>query len=52
MLMNQIYRPRHTEGLIKTMGYADRLISEVPMYSMGCTISEEAVEMAYDAMKM
>lgn len=52
LLMNQIYRPRHTEGLIKTMGYADRLISEVPMYSMGCTISEEAVVMAYNAMKI
>lgn len=50
LLMNQIYRPRTTEGLIMTMDYADKLISDVPMYSMGCTISREAAEMAYKAM--
>ena len=52
LLMNQIYRPRTTEGLIKTMDYAEQLIQTVPMYSMGCTISKEAAEMAYSAMKM
>lgn len=50
LLMNQIYRPRNMEDLIKTMDYADKLINEVPMYSMGCTISKEAAEMAYKTM--
>ena len=51
LLLNQIYRPHNTEKLMKTLEYADRLISEVPMYVMGCNISEEAAEMAYNAMK-
>lgn len=51
LLMNQIYRPRNAEGLMKTMDYADRLISEIPIYLMGCTISEEAAEIAYNKMK-
>lgn len=50
LLMNQIYRPRNMEGMLKTMEYVDRLIREVPMYSMGCTISKEAAEMAYKIM--
>lgn len=50
LLMNQIYRPRNAEGLIQTMDYADRLIEDVPMYQMGCTVSKEAAQMAYEAM--
>lgn len=50
LLMNQIYRPRDVEDLMKTIDYADRLISDVPMYSMGCTISQEAAKMAYKEM--
>lgn len=50
LLMNQIYRPRNAEDLLKTMDYADKLINEVSMFSMGCTISKEAAEMAYKAM--
>lgn len=51
LLMNQIYRPRNSEGLLKTLDYVDRLIKEIPMYSMGCTISEDAAEVAYNAMR-
>lgn len=50
LLMGQIYRPRDTEALMKTFDYIDELISRLPIYQMGCTISEEAVEMAYNAM--
>lgn len=50
MLMNQIYRPRNAEGLMKTLDYVERLLAEIPMYEMGCTISEEAAEMAYNEM--
>ena len=52
LLMNQIYRPRSAEKLLKTMEYADKLIAMVPMYEMGCTISKEAVKIAYEAMKL
>lgn len=51
LLMNQIYRPRSPEGLLKTLDYVDRLMKEVPMFSMGCTISEDAAEIAYHAMR-
>lgn len=51
MLMNQIYRPRNTEGLLKTMDYMEQLMIQVPMYLMECNISKEAVEIAYQAMK-
>jgi hypothetical protein len=49
--MNQIYRPRDAKGLQITMEYVQKLIETVPMFEMGCTISQEAVEMAYNAMK-
>lgn len=51
LLMNQIYRPRNAESVIKTLDYVELLIEKVPMYSMGCTISTEAAQMAYDVMK-
>lgn len=50
LLMNQIYRPRNVEGLIKTMDFVDQLMKKVPMYKMGCNISTKAVKMAYDTM--
>lgn len=51
LLMKQIYRPRNAEGVMKTLDYVELLIEKVPMYSMGCTISTEAAQMAYNAMK-
>ena len=50
LLMNQIYRPRQPEGMLKTMDYVDLLMKKIPMYIMGCTISYEAAQVAYDAM--
>ncbi|MFQ9515956.1 MAG: hypothetical protein ACLRZ9_09010 [Eubacterium sp.] len=50
LIMNQIYRPRNTDGLMKTLDYVEKLIEKIPMYVMGCTISEEAAEMAYNVM--
>lgn len=45
MLLNQTYRPKDAAGLIKTLELVQRL-SELPVYSMGCTISREAVALA------
>ena len=45
MLLNQTYRPKDGAGLMKTLELVQRL-SEVPVYSMGCTISREAVALA------
>ena len=50
-LIAQIYRPRNEEGTIKVLDFADSMLKSIPMYEMKCTISREAAQMAYDAMK-
>lgn len=45
MLLNQTYRPKDGAGLMKTLELVQRL-SQLPVYSMGCTISREAVALA------
>lgn len=45
MLLNQTYRPKDAAGLMKTLELVQRL-SELQVYSMGCTISREAVALA------
>ena len=45
MLLNQTYRPKDGAGLMKTLELVQRL-SELPVYSMGCTISREVVALA------
>ena len=51
LLISQIYRPRNEAGVIKTLDFADNMLKSIPMYKMKCTISHEAAQMAYDAMK-
>lgn len=48
-LMNQAYRPRDPQGMIQTMDLVDKL-SRLPVFSLGCTISQEAVTLAYNAL--
>ena len=50
-LLAQVYRPRNEEGTIKVLDFADSMLKSIPMYEMKCTISHEAAQMAYDAMK-
>lgn len=50
-LIAQVYRPRNEEGTIKVLDFADSMLKSIPMYEMKCTISHEAAQMAYDAMK-
>lgn len=51
MLMNQIYRPRNAEGMLKTMDYVNELLERVPMYQMGCNMEIEAAKVAYEGMR-
>ena len=51
MLMNQIYRPRNAEGMLKTMDYVSELIELVPMYRMGCNMDTEAAKVAFEGMQ-
>ncbi|MBR2674019.1 MAG: hypothetical protein IKE52_00985 [Mogibacterium sp.] len=50
-LMNQIYRSRDAANMQRTLGFIDYIISEIPVYSMGCTKDSEAVSVAYEALK-
>jgi len=51
MLLQQVYRPSDSESMRKTLGLVDRLAEITPLYRLGCNISEEAVEVAYNGMK-
>lgn len=46
LLLNQTYRSREPEKLLRTLELVQRL-AKLPVYSMGCTVSREAVELAF-----
>lgn len=49
-LLNQTHRPADVEKFFKTMELV-HILADLPVYSMGCTISQEAVELAYNTLK-
>lgn len=49
MLLNQTYRRTDLGGTVKTMELVQK-IAKLPLYELKCTISEQAVEAAYDAL--
>lgn len=49
LLFIQTYRPKDSAGLIKTMQLVD-ILAELPVFSLGCTISAQAVELAHRAL--
>ena len=49
MLLNQTYRKKDPMGMIQTMDAVQKL-SNVPTYELGCTISDEAVQLVYNEM--
>lgn len=50
VLLNQTYRKNESAGMIKTMDLVQRL-TELPVYSLGCNISTEAVCLLYEELK-
>ena len=50
-VFSQLMKPDTPEGMAETLRLADLLIRGVPIYELGCTISEEAARVAYEAMK-
>lgn len=48
-LLTQTYRPKEPMAVVQTMELVERL-AELPVYSLGCTISTEAVKIAYRAL--
>lgn len=48
-LLIQSHRPRNAEGMHHILDILNRMTG-LPVYSLGCTISDEAVRMAYQAL--
>lgn len=49
-ILNQTIRPSRPELMSCLLEYVDRLIRKVPIWRMGCNISTEAAQVAYNAM--
>lgn len=49
-VLNQTIRPRNAEYMNNLLTILDRVIASVPVWRMGCNISIEAAETAYNAM--
>ncbi len=48
-LLNQTYRPKEPARLIHTMDLVQEL-AQLPLFELGCTISQEAVTLSYEAL--
>ncbi len=51
MLLNQTIRPAAPEQMERLLLVLDKVLSKAQVYKMGCNISRDAVEMAYEAMR-
>lgn len=49
VLLNQTYRRNDMQGMIKTMDLV-HILCRLPVYSLGCTISNEAAMLAYQTL--
>ena len=51
LIMRQCYVPRESPaGTLAVLGCVDRLLTRVPVWSMGCDISEDAVRTSFEAL--
>ena len=51
MLLQQVYRPLDGNAMRRTLELIDRLVSSVSLWRLGCNMSIEAAQTAFDAMK-
>ena len=49
-IMSQIYKPFDSLAVVKTLELLDRLLTGVPVYVLGCNISEDAVRCSFEAL--
>jgi len=50
LILDQTLRPKKIEKMDKLLGMIDKLLKIVPIYKMGCDISEGAVKLAYSVL--
>lgn len=51
LLLNQTHRPQNADALKVTLGLLDKVSSKVTFHKLYCTISDAAVDTAYNGMK-
>ncbi|MBR2735893.1 MAG: hypothetical protein IKD86_01125 [Firmicutes bacterium] len=51
MLLQQVYRPQNADAMRRTLKLIDRLVSSVSLWRLGCNMSLDAAQTAFDAMK-
>lgn len=49
--LSQTFRPMEEDGVRKMLALAMKATAEIPMWRLACTISDEAVKVAYEGMK-
>jgi hypothetical protein len=49
-LMHQVYIPKNSEAMLKTLDLMDALAKTVPFYLLECDISEQAARTSFEAM--
>lgn len=51
ILIQQIYRPREPTRVVKMLTLVDRLLANLAVYRLRCSMESEAVKVAYEGMK-
>ncbi|WIF88650.1 hypothetical protein [Acholeplasma laidlawii] len=51
LMMAQTVRSKQEKYLVKTLSMLETILTKIPIYKMGCTISKEAALMSYNTMK-
>ena len=51
MLLQQVYRPKNSELMMKTLRLIDSLADTVKLYRLGCNMDISAAKIAYDGMR-
>lgn len=52
LILDQTIRPREIEKVDELLNLINELLKIIPIYKMGCDISKEAVEVAYNKLKI
>lgn len=51
MLIQQVYKPKEPQKLMKILSLMDRFTEKVKLYQLGCNMDISAAQIAYNAMK-
>lgn len=49
-IMNQVYMPKNAGSSARTLELIDKLLTGIPLYTLGCDISENSVKVAFEGM--